>query len=161
MAESTALARMAHHHAQRAERAEKRESRLRERGARVIEKIVRTGEVALGATIGGLIQGKAQTGMIGPVPIDLGLGVIANGLAAADVFGDRASEHLGNVGDGLIAAWGADLGHAVGARWKNTGRLFGPGAPAIPPPAGPPPGQPAVHGELDPRVVAEQIIRGR
>ena len=159
---TTALARIAHHNAKRAERAEIREQRGRDRGERIVEKIVRSGEVFAGAAIAGVIQGRlGHSATLGPVPLDLALGTALNGLALWGVAGDHYSKHLGNFGDGFFAGYGAEAGFAVGQAWKNTGRLFGggkvPGAPLAPPPT---PGQPAVHGELDPRVVAQQIING-
>lgn len=149
---SMALARVAHHHAQRAERERAARLRSENRVERGIAKIVRAGEVFAGAVVGGILQGKGLL-KIGPVPADLTLGVVANGIAAMGWAGNRFSEDLGNFGDGLIAAYGADAGHAIGARWKATGSLLGHGGPA------PGPG-PAVHGEVSPRQVADAILRG-
>ena len=154
MAESTALARIAHHSTQRAERAERRESRLKARGERVAEKVVRTGEVAAGAFLGGVLQGMGHE-KLGPVPVDLALGLAGNAASLFGVGGHWAHD-IGNLGDGFLAAFASDAGHAFGQRAKATGHLFGHGSsPAAP--AGAPP---AVHGELDPRMVAQNIIRG-
>jgi hypothetical protein len=153
MAEHTALARIAHSATQRAERAERREARKQARGETVAEKILQSGEVLAGAALGGILQGLGHE-KLGPVPLDLLAGLAGNVAALWGVGGKHAHD-IGNVSDGFLAAFASDAGHAIGQRWKATGHLFGHGSPASP--AGAPP---AVHGELDPRMVAQNIIRG-
>ncbi len=159
---TTALARIAHHNAKRAERAEIRHERAEARTGRIVGKIVRSGEVFAGAAIAGLIQGRlGHSATLGPVPLDLLAGAVLNGVALSG-FAGHYSDDVGNFGDGFFAGYGAEAGFAVGQRWKNTGKLFGQGVPGIPSAPLPPPGAPpvAVHGELDPRLVAQQIIHG-
>jgi hypothetical protein len=90
-------------------------------------KVIKTAEVGAGAILGGVIQGKAgpKGATIAHLPIDLLAGAALNVVAAFHVAGEENSAHLGNVGDGLIAAYLTDVGFKIGKKWNETGHLFG------------------------------------
>lgn len=86
-------------------------------------------EIASGAAIAGVIQGRAiakgdlQGARIFGMPADLVIGV---GLEAAGHFnlaGDDWSHHLCNFGAGFIAGYASDWGVAWGKKWVETGHL--------------------------------------
>jgi hypothetical protein len=122
--------------------------------------LVRSLEVNGAALVGGFMQGHAgPDGLhIGPIPVDAGAGAV---LAALGYFGvaGKYSEHLINVGDGLLSSWSSGAGFHMGNNLRTTGKLFGPGkdAPALA--AGPTP--PAVKGEISPQQMADIVARVR
>ena len=122
------------------------------------QKALKTGGVATGALIGGVIQGKAgpQGATIAHLPIDLLAGAALNVAAVCNVAGKEHSQHLGNVGDGLIAAYVTDVGFKIGKKWHEEGHLFGHGSPPSLPGA-PTPGK--VSGPLSGEQLTEIINR--
>jgi hypothetical protein len=88
-------------------------------------------ETAGGAWLGGTIEGRTGGGAIGPIPFNLGLGLV---LIGAGHFGNRSpgrlgawSEDLNSVGNGVLASWAAATGFAFGKRWKESGHVLGGG----------------------------------
>lgn len=132
---------------------------LREKFRSPVSKVVKTVEVGAGALIGGVIQGKAgpQGATIAHIPIDLLAGAALNAAAVFHVAGAENSAHLGNVGDGLIAAYLSDVGFKIGQKWHEEGHLFGHGAPPSPALSGPSPGK--VSGPLSGEQLAEIVNR--
>ncbi len=130
---------------------------LRERLTSPVSKVVKTAEVGAGALLGGVIQGKAgpQGATIAHIPIDLLAGAALNAAAMFHVAGKENSSHLGNVGDGLIAAYLSDLGFKIGKKWHEDGHLFGHGGGQLP--AGG--ATPKVSGALSPDQLAEIVHR--
>lgn len=109
---------------------------------------VSTAEIAGGAYLGGVLEGKTEGGaLFGHVPYNL-LGAI--GLLAVghfEVLGAEASGHLTNVGNGVLAGYVASKGYAAGKRWNDSGSIkgiFGGGTPA-----GLPAGGPVIQGEVN------------
>lgn len=115
---------LAHTHAQK-ETWRKRAQALAGKLEGATEKLLRTGGVAVGATLGGVIEGHAGpegSHILGTVPTNLGVGLAMNTLALFDAAG-KHSEHIQNVGDGFLAAYFSSKGFAVGANWKATGKF--------------------------------------
>ena len=129
----------------------------RERFTSPVSKVVKTAEVGVGAILGGVIQGKAGPAgaTIAHFPIDLLAGAALNAAAMFHVAGKENSSHLGNVGDGLIAAYLSDLGFKIGKKWHEDGHLFGHGGGQLP--AGG--ATPKVSGALSPDQLAEIVHR--
>ena len=124
-------------------------------------------ESAAGAVAGGAIEGRTGGATVMKVPLNLGIGalLLAGGylLAGRDKPDDEhwASEHLNNVGNGLVNSYFAALGYAGGKRWKDTGKFFG-GSEHLPwsQPFGEfPPPPSAVHGDLTEAQMAEIVHR--
>lgn len=88
---------------------------------------VAIGEVAAGAAIAGVIQGRAGEGGASILRMPASL-VVGGLLVAGGVFqaGDW-SEHLINTGTGFLAEFAGNWGYGVGQRWHQSGHfgLFG------------------------------------
>ena len=113
-------------------------------------------ETGFGSWAGGLLEGRTGGAALGPIPLNLGIGIV---LAAAGAFAstahtaagaaDRArrdktalsddvrsqivrdtpdiGEHLTNLGNGFLGSYLAATGYAFGKRWKETGKVLGGG----------------------------------
>jgi len=93
-------------------------------------------EIAAGAAVAGVIQGRAGEGGAHILRMPASL-VVGGLLVAGGVFqaGDW-SDHLINAGTGFLAEFAGNWGYGVGQRWHQTGHfgLFGKGdAGALPP----------------------------
>jgi hypothetical protein len=116
-------------------------------------------EVGAGAWAGGLIEGRFNGWALGPLPANLLAGAVllfaGHTKLAKDRLGDN-SDHLINVGNGLLASYTAALGYNFGKNWREGKKLFGPSTPlnpyddevVMPSPPGAPgvPGAPAKTG---------------
>ncbi len=137
--------------------------KLRGKVGALAEKSIRTIEVAAGAVIGGVIQGRAGgTAHLLGVPADLAGGVALHLAGYLDLAGERASDHLNNLGDGFLGAFFSDVGHGVGKRWKSSGSLVAslkppPAAAALPPP--PPTAAQVASGDVSPQQMADVLLR--
>lgn len=98
---------------------------LREKYSGNATKVVRTLEVGAGALIGGVIQGRAgEHGLtLLGVPVEA-LAGLALGIGG-HIEGGTTGDHMGSVGDGLIASYVNHLGFGIGRSWRDTGKLFG------------------------------------
>jgi hypothetical protein len=115
-----------HHMARRHHATMKKLDGIKERVTAITGRFVGTLETGAGAWIGGAIEGRTSGGTVLKIPINLGLGAILLAAGHLDVAGNW-SEHLNNLGNGLIGSYVAATGYAFGKRWKETGKLFGGG----------------------------------
>lgn len=94
-------------------------------------KAVATIETAVGAGIGGVIQGHAgeKGSHVFGIPTDLGLGLVLSVLGHLDAAGADYSPHLNHLGDGFIAAFTSSVGFGWGAAWAKTGKFSFHGLP--------------------------------
>jgi hypothetical protein len=79
-----------------------------------------------GAWAGGLIEGLTGGGY-GPIPINLLAGAALLVVGHLNVREGQFSEHLNNVGNGLVGSYFAAVGYAFGRRKHDTGAWFGSG----------------------------------
>lgn len=111
----------------RNESLEKKAAKLKARATAAAKHGIETGEIMLGAAIGGLLQGMAKDQEKGPriahIPADLALGIGGLALGAFDVAGDY-SRDVANVSKGFLAAFATDFGHAIGVRKRTSGSFF-------------------------------------
>lgn len=116
---------VAHLHS-RASALHKRVESLKARTEAMTQKFVRTLEVSAGAAVAGVIQGKAgpEGAHVMGVPVDLGAGLALNVLGYFDAAG-KHSDHLNNLGDGLLAGYVSQVGFGIGTKWRTTGKLLG------------------------------------
>ena len=113
-------------------------------------------ETGFGSWAGGLLEGRTGGAALGPIPLNLGIGVVlatvgafASTAHAAAGAADRArrdktaisdevlsqivavtpdiGEHLSNLGNGFIGSYLAATGYAFGKRWRETGKVLGGG----------------------------------
>jgi hypothetical protein len=149
-----------HHMARRHHATMQKLDGIREKYAWVRGRLAGTVENMAGAWLGGTLEGRTAGAALGPLPINLGVGVALVAASHFDVGGDRWGNDLQNFGNGFIGSWAAATGYAFGKRWKETGKAFGGGghpwahpyengwsagapvAPPMGPPAGPPAGPP-------------------
>ena len=105
-------------------------------------------ETGFGSWAGGLLEGRSGGAAIGPIPLNLGIG-IAMVAAGAIVGGGKEEvtvtrevtanfervtarrnslgEHLSNLGNGFVGSYLAATGYAFGKRWRETGKILGGG----------------------------------
>lgn len=128
--------------------------------ASLTAKSVEVLEIAAGAAIGGVIQGRAMAKgqlhgarLLG-LPADLAIGIGLELAGHFDLAGDEWSHHLNNFGAGFIAGYASDVGVTFGKKWVTEGHipLFEkqPVASALPAP-----GTPVAKGEVSPQQVAD------
>lgn len=98
---------------------------IREKFAGVTGRFVGTIETLAGAWLGGTIEGRTEGAAIGPLPINLGAGILLIGAGHLDLAGGRWSDDLNNMGNGFIGSYFAATGYAFGKRWKETGKMLG------------------------------------
>jgi hypothetical protein len=138
------------------DRAERIAGHISNRFEGVTKKMVRTGAVLAGAGAGGIIQGHAgpKGSHIAGLPTDLvlGLGFMVGGYANA--AGKRYSEHLSDVGDGLLASFVSSVGFGWGNTWRETGKFQFGASKTAELPAGA-----AVKGEIHPQQMADIVAR--
>lgn len=85
---------------------------------KVTEKLVRTAEVGGTAFAVGVLNGKTGGVEVVGVPLELGAGVALNILSYMGAAG-KMSDHLGNIGDGALAAFGTMEGVKIGLEWRR------------------------------------------
>lgn len=131
---------------------------LRGRLTGVTKKAVATVETAVGAGVGGIIQGRAgeEGSHILGVPTDLGVGLALNLLGYFDAAGDY-SDHLNNLGNGFLSSFTSSIGFGWGNSWRQTGKFSFSGKPSLPG-AGP---AVASKGEISSAQMADIIARVR
>jgi hypothetical protein len=126
--------------------------------ASLTAKSVEVLEIAAGAAVGGVIQGRAiakgqlhGARLLG-LPADLAIGIGLELAGHFDLAGDEWSHHLNNFGAGFIAGYASDVGVTFGKKWVSHLPLF----ERTPTPAGlPAPGTPVAKGEVSPAQVAD------
>ena len=116
-----------HHMARRHHATMKTLDGLREKFGGITQRTVSTLEMGAGAWLGGTIEGRTGGASLGPLPINLGVGVLLLAAGHLDLAGDKYSDHLNNIGNGFIGSYLAATGYAFGKRWKETGKMFGGG----------------------------------
>lgn len=118
-------AHIAHAHAA-VQRAHRRAESMKAKLEDTTQKFVRTLEVGAAAAVGGLIEGKAgpSGAHIMGVPVNLAGALALNLLGYFDAAG-KHSEHLCNLGDGLLASYASSVGFGMGQKWASSGKLFG------------------------------------
>jgi len=116
-----------HHMARRHHATMKKLDELRGKFSGFTGRFVGTIETAAGAWLGGTIEGRTAGAALGPLPINLGVGIVFLGAAHLNVAGGRWSEDLSNIGNGFVGSWLAATGYAFGKRWKETGKMLGGG----------------------------------
>lgn len=95
-------------------------------------------EVVGGAAVGGVIQGKmGEKKLLNAIPYDLALGVVGVGIGVfgGKKIGEKTSEHIFNLGTGLVTAYVSGKTFEIGTKWREQGHLFGTGDqhPTLPP----------------------------
>lgn len=109
----------------RAESFQKRLATVRKQAEHTVEKVLRTAETG-GMAFGlGFANGRYGTTEVMGMPIELLLGAGLNIAGYLGVAG-KHSDHLNNLGDGALAAYGTILGVQVGTEMKAKAAL-GPG----------------------------------
>ncbi len=136
-----------HHMARRHHATMKKLDGLRDKFAGVTGRFVGTIETLTGAWAGGTLEGRTGGAAIGPLPVNLGVGIALIGAGHLDLGGGRWNDDLNNLGNGFVGSYFAATGYAFGKRWKETGKMlgggghpwsqpyengWGPGAPAVP-----------------------------
>jgi hypothetical protein len=104
-------------------------------------------ETGFGAWAGGVLEGRTGGKALGPIPLNLGIGVVLAAVGAIvgnkeDVTVTREvgpdfsrvtakkstlGDHLTNLGNGFLSSYLAATGYAFGKRWKETGKVLGGG----------------------------------
>jgi hypothetical protein len=104
-------------------------------------------ETGFGAWAGGMLEGRTGGKGLGPIPYNLGIGLVLAAVGAIvdsrqDVTITREvgpdfsrvtakkstfGEHLTNLGNGFLGSYLAATGYAFGKRWKETGKILGGG----------------------------------
>ena len=162
-----------HHMARRHHATMKKLDGLREKFGGITKRSISTLEMGAGAWLGGAIEGRTAGAALGPLPINLGVGVLLLAAGHLDLAGDKYSEHLNNIGNGFIGSYLAATGYAFGKRWKDTGKILGggdrpwthpyengwPGGHMAPPAEAPKVGWDAVHGDLTEQQMAAIVQR--
>lgn len=103
--------------------------------AKVKHSLLFTGEIAVGAIAGGVIDGRWGSKEKGlpsfmHVPVTLGSGLLLQIIGMSDWLGKEWSHHISNVGTGLLANYFSHVGFAFGRRVKaNGGQWLGAGKP--------------------------------
>jgi hypothetical protein len=140
-----------HHLARRNDSLSQKIAKLQGKAARVVGHSIGTLEVAAGAGLAGLLQGMSKS-KDGPrvfhVPADLAIGLGLQVACHLDLAGKEYSQHLGNVGNGFIAAYFTEAGYAIGKRKRETGTFFTKrlGAPAT------------SSGDVSPQAMADALL---
>ena len=116
-----------HHMARRHHATMKTLDGLREKFGGITQRAVSTIEMGAAAWAGGAIEGRTGGASVGPLPINLGVGVLLLAAGHLDLAGEKHSEHLNNIGNGFIGSYLAATGYAFGKRWKETGKILGGG----------------------------------
>lgn len=98
---------------------------------KVTEKIVRTAEVGGTAFAVGVMNGKTGGVELLGVPAELAAGLALNVLGYMGAAG-KMSDHLGNIGDGALAAFATMEGAKIGVKWQEKAALSGGGQASIP-----------------------------
>lgn len=112
----------------------KRIEKVKAHTEKITEKIVRTAEVAGTAFAVGIMYGKTydeatqRTGIeVMGVPLELGGGLALNVLGYMGAAG-KMSDHLGNIGDGMLAAFAVKEGTGIGDDWRKKSLAAGGGS---------------------------------
>jgi hypothetical protein len=116
-----------HHMARRHHATMKKFDGLKEKFHGYAKGFFSTAEIGAGAWLGGALEGRTSGGSIGPVPINLGIGAVLLAVGHLNLTGDKYSDHINNLANGLIGSYAAATGYSFGKRWKETKSLFGGG----------------------------------
>src|SRR4029079_2781484 len=143
-----------HHMARRHHATMKKLDDIRQKVSGITGRFVGTVETGAGAWLGGVTEGRTSGGTVLGIPINLGVGALLLAVGHFELAGAGASDHLNNVGNGLVGSYVAATGYAFGKRWRDTGKVLGGGGhPWAHPYATEwqvegPAASPAVHGDL-------------
>lgn len=148
-----------HHLAKRLHEAHGKLDQLKGKISGYAQRGLGTLEVGAGAFIGGVVEGRTEGGaLFGTIPYNLAAGAALLAVGHLDLAGEEYSEHINNVGNGLLAGFIASKGYAFGQNWHNSGSLRsafggggGGGAPSLPPPV--------VQGEVDAAQLQSMVDR--
>ena len=136
-----------HHMAKRHHATMKALDTVQEKMAVYSKKGISLLETGFGAWAGGMLEGRTSGKAIGPITLNLGIGVVLATLGAImsgkdDVTITREvgpdfsrvtakkstiGDHLTNLGNGFLGSYLAATGYAFGKRWKETGKFIGGG----------------------------------
>lgn len=150
---ATATEAHVHHLARRNDSLQTKIAKLQGKAAKVVSHSVGTLEVAAGAALGGLLQGMSKNkdgARIFHVPADLAIGLGLNIAGHLDFAGKEWSSHLGNLGNGFVAAYFTEAGYAIGKRKRDSGHFFA--KKSAPAPLA------AAAGEVTPQEMAERLL---
>jgi len=133
---------------------------IQDKARALTSRFIGTLEVGAGAWLGGVAEGRLKHpdgsgGTVMHVPVNLAAGVALLAAGHLELAGKEWSDHLNNLGNGFVGSYVAAAGYTFGTNWRDTGRLFGHGAAALPPPAP----APAVTGELSEAQMADIVRR--
>jgi hypothetical protein len=150
-----------HHMARRHHSTMKQLDGIRERVAGITGRFVGTLETGVAAWAGGAIEGRFGAPTVLKIPVNLLGGAVLLAVGHLDLLGDTASEHVNNLGNGLIGSFVAAEGYAFGKRWKETGKIFGGGGRpwSHPYEEGWQTEGPSVHGDLSESQMAAIVQR--
>lgn len=84
----------------------------------IVERVVQTAEVQVGAFTFGVINGRFNAPEIAGVPADLGAGLGLHLMSFAGLGGAQ-SKHMQAFGDGALASYFTNLGNTVGSRMRQ------------------------------------------
>ena len=115
-----------HHLARRHHATMQKLDGLRDKISGMAQRSFGTLETGAGAWLGGMLEGRTGGLSVGPVPVNLLAGGVLLAIGYAGLAKDH-SEHLSNIGNGLVGSYLAATGYAFGKRWKDTGKLLGGG----------------------------------
>ena len=115
-----------HHMARRHHATMQKLDGIKEKIASYTHRGLGTLEIAGGAWVGGVLEGRSGGGSLGPIPFNLGIGA-AFLIAGYAGLAKEHSDHLTNVGNGFLGSYLAASGYAFGKRWKDTGKILGGG----------------------------------
>ena len=137
--------------------------RFKSRGAALTKAAVHGSEVMLGAALAGAIQGqhvakdgdkhKHKGATLAGMPADLVIGTALTVAAGLDVAGDTWSPHLGAVGLGFLAGFGAEWGYHRGQEKAKNGSWFS--RKELPA------GGTKTSGQYNPTAMAEELLAAR
>jgi hypothetical protein len=147
-----------HHLARRHHATMQKLDSLRGRISGMAQRGFGTLETGAGAWLGGMLEGKTGGMALGPVPINLLAGAVFLAVGYTNLASDKYSDHLSNLGNGLVGSWAAATGYAFGKRWKETGKLLGGGGHPWSQPYAPT-AAPGVSGALSQNEMAEIVAR--
>lgn len=91
------------------------------KGEQVLEQVVHTAEVGVGAFTFGVIQGRYGGIEVVGVPASLLTGGLLH--TAGFFLGGKAAPHLHGFGDGALASFAHTMGHGTGKAWRQGAKV--------------------------------------